>query len=154
MMARDPLKAVEAIPRQPLLDLPTPLERVSRLSDALGISLWFKRDDIAGIGAGGNKLRKLELILGEALAEGVTWLITTGGPQSNHARLTAAVAARLVLAVHYSCVARAPQRYPATSCSTTCSGPRSNCSVSALTRWQPRRWRRVPMNSGAVASGQ
>lgn len=97
MMARDPLKAVEAIPRQPLLDLPTPLERVSRLSDALGISLWFKRDDIAGIGAGGNKLRKLELILGEALAEGVTWLITTGGPQSNHARLTAAVAARLGL---------------------------------------------------------
>src|SRR5262245_59658706 len=83
------------MPRARLLSAIPPLERWDRLSDDLGISLFVKREDLGGLGAGGNKLRKLELVIGKARREGATWLLTTGGPQSNHARLTAAVAAKL-----------------------------------------------------------
>ncbi|MFO1056919.1 MAG: pyridoxal-phosphate dependent enzyme [Dongiaceae bacterium] len=91
-------EAAAARPRIALARWPTPLDRLDRLSAELGIELWIKRDDLTGIGAGGNKLRKLEFIAAEAVAAGATCLITTGGPQSNHARITAAVAARLGLA--------------------------------------------------------
>lgn len=60
-------------------------------------ALWIKRDDLTGLGAGGNKVRKPEYTCAQALAAGATTLITTGAPQSNHARLTAAAAARLGL---------------------------------------------------------
>ncbi len=79
---------------------PTPLEPAPRLAAALGLGpddLWVKRDDLAGPGGGGNKVRKLEWTVGAALAEGADTLVTTGAPQSNHARLTAAAAARLGL---------------------------------------------------------
>jgi 1-aminocyclopropane-1-carboxylate deaminase/D-cysteine desulfhydrase-like pyridoxal-dependent ACC family enzyme len=74
--------------------LPTPLDRAERLGKDLGVDLLIKRDDLTGIGLGGNKLRKLEFILAQAIGTGVDTLLTTGGAQSNHARLTAAVAAR------------------------------------------------------------
>ncbi|MET8234281.1 pyridoxal-phosphate dependent enzyme [Micromonospora sp. NPDC005298] len=77
---------------------PTPLEVAPRLAVRMGLAdLWFKRDDLAGLGAGGNKVRKLRYTCAEALAAGATTVITSGGPQSNHARLTAAAAARLGL---------------------------------------------------------
>jgi L-cysteate sulfo-lyase len=79
---------------------PTPLEKAPRLAATLGLDeLWIKRDDLSGLGAGGNKVRKLQYTCAEALAAGATTLITTGAPQSNHARLTAAAAARLGLRV-------------------------------------------------------
>ncbi|WP_336490071.1 D-cysteine desulfhydrase family protein [Methylobacterium nigriterrae] len=86
-------------PRLPLLRLPTPIEPLDgltrHLGDALnGVRLFVKRDDVAGIGGGGNKLRKLEFLLGAARAEGADTVITVGALQSNHARLTAAAAAR------------------------------------------------------------
>ncbi|MGW4821464.1 D-cysteine desulfhydrase family protein [Streptomyces sp. NPDC004227] len=77
---------------------PTPIEPLPRLAAAVGLQpddLWVKRDDLTGLGGGGNKIRKLEWTVGAALAEGATTLVTTGAPQSNHARLTAAAAARL-----------------------------------------------------------
>ncbi|MEU6063838.1 pyridoxal-phosphate dependent enzyme [Streptomyces sp. NPDC047082] len=77
---------------------PTPVEPAPRLAAALGLGpddLWIKRDDLTGLGGGGNKIRKLEWTLGAALAEGADTLVTTGAPQSNHARLTAAAGARL-----------------------------------------------------------
>ena len=77
---------------------PTPLERAPRLAVALGLGdddLWVKRDDLTGLGGGGNKVRKLEWLAGTALAQGATTLVTSGAPQSNHARLTAAAGARL-----------------------------------------------------------
>ncbi|GIF20201.1 1-aminocyclopropane-1-carboxylate deaminase [Paractinoplanes tereljensis] len=78
---------------------PTPLESAPRLAAALGLDqLWIKRDDLIGLGGGGNKARKLRFIGAEALAAGATTLITVGAPQSNHARATAAAAARLGLA--------------------------------------------------------
>ncbi|MDP3968382.1 MAG: pyridoxal-phosphate dependent enzyme [Nocardioides sp.] len=84
--------------RPQLLDTPTPLHPAPRLAEALGLrpgDLWLKRDDLGGIGAGGNKLRKLEVAIAEARAVGADTLVTTGAAQSNHARLTAAVGARL-----------------------------------------------------------
>jgi D-cysteine desulfhydrase len=73
-----------------------------RLARALGLGaddLWVKRDDLTGLGGGGNKVRKLEWTCGAALAGGATVLVTTGAAQSNHARLTAAAGARLGLDV-------------------------------------------------------
>ncbi|MER0484824.1 D-cysteine desulfhydrase family protein [Streptomyces sp. Edi2] len=88
--------------RAALATWPTPLEPAPRLARALGLGaddLWIKRDDLTGLGGGGNKVRKLEWICGAALAEGATTLVTTGAAQSNHARLTAAAGARLGLDV-------------------------------------------------------
>ncbi|MGC5287586.1 pyridoxal-phosphate dependent enzyme [Micromonospora sp. DT231] len=80
---------------------PTPLEAAPRLAARLGLAeLWFKRDDLGGLGGGGNKIRKLEYTCAQAIAAGATTLVTSGAQQSNHARLTAAAAARLGL----SCV--------------------------------------------------
>jgi D-cysteine desulfhydrase len=93
--------ALAAYPRVALLEGPTPIQKLSRLSrlpELHGCNLYVKRDDLTGLGGGGNKLRKLEFLLGEALAEGADTLVTWGGFQSNHARLTAAVAAHHGLA--------------------------------------------------------
>jgi L-cysteate sulfo-lyase len=81
---------------------PTPLEPAPRLAEALGLrpdDLWIKRDDLTGLGGGGNKVRKLEYTCGAALGGGAQVLVTTGAAQSNHARLTAAAGARLGLEV-------------------------------------------------------
>ncbi|MFF2534548.1 D-cysteine desulfhydrase family protein [Streptomyces cyaneofuscatus] len=85
-----------------LASWPTPLEAAPRLAAALGLrenDLWIKRDDLIGLGAGGNKVRKLEYTIGTALAAGADTLVTVGAPQSNHARLTAAAGAKLGLDV-------------------------------------------------------
>jgi D-cysteine desulfhydrase family pyridoxal phosphate-dependent enzyme len=80
-------------PRFPILWGETPLEPLPRFAEAIGAkSVWVKRDDLTGLAFGGNKLRKLEYLLGEAQAEGCDLVITGGSPQSNHARLTAAAA--------------------------------------------------------------
>ncbi|MEV6595720.1 pyridoxal-phosphate dependent enzyme [Actinoplanes sp. NPDC051346] len=82
----------------PLGTWPTPLEPAPRLAAALGLDeLWIKRDDLTGLGGGGNKVRKLRYLCAQALEAGATRLVTTGAAQSNHARLTAAAAARLGL---------------------------------------------------------
>jgi len=103
------LTRIAALKRRHLVSLPTPLERAPALSRTLGIELLVKRDDLTGLGAGGNKLRKLEFIVGRALEEDYDTLLTTGGIQSNHARLTAAVAAREGLACELHLRGRAPE---------------------------------------------
>jgi len=86
------------IPPIPLGTWPTPLEPALRLAVALNLDeLWIKRDDLTGLGGGGNKIRKLQYSCAQAVKAGATTLVTTGAPQSNHARLTAAAAARLGL---------------------------------------------------------
>lgn len=85
-------------PRVALARLPTPIEPLTRLSAHLGgPQLYVKRDDLTGLGLGGNKLRKLEFLLGEAQACGADTVLTVGALQSNHARQTAAACARLGL---------------------------------------------------------
>jgi 1-aminocyclopropane-1-carboxylate deaminase/D-cysteine desulfhydrase-like pyridoxal-dependent ACC family enzyme len=88
--------------RAPLATLPTPLERGPLLDGgSTGPSrLWVKRDDLTGLGGGGNKARKLEYLCGEAVASGAGALVTVGAAQSNHCRMTAAAGARLGLEVH------------------------------------------------------
>lgn len=81
------------LPRVRLAALPTPLEEVPRLTKVLdGPRILFKRDDSNGFAFGGNKARKLEFLLADAIEKGADTLVTTGGLQSNHARLTAAAA--------------------------------------------------------------
>ena len=88
-------------PRLRFAHLPTPLEPLKRLSAELGgPNIWVKRDDCTGIAGGGNKLRKLEFLMAEAVAQGADTVITQGAVQSNHARQTAAVAAWLGLDCH------------------------------------------------------
>jgi D-cysteine desulfhydrase family pyridoxal phosphate-dependent enzyme len=77
-------------PRFPLGQFPTPLEEAPALSERLGVRVLVKRDDQTGLALGGNKVRKLEFLIGDALASGADVIVTTGGSQSNHARLTAA----------------------------------------------------------------
>lgn len=89
---------LDRLPRVPLARTPTPFHEAMRLRDALGGAancprIFFKRDDLTDLALGGNKARKLEFLLGDALVAEVTAVITTGGPQSNHARMTAAAAA-------------------------------------------------------------
>jgi D-cysteine desulfhydrase family pyridoxal phosphate-dependent enzyme len=82
-------------PRFPLVTGPTPLQRASRLEKALGPQsprIYIKRDDLTGLAYGGNKARKLEYLVADALKQGATVLVTEGVTQSNHARMTAAAA--------------------------------------------------------------
>lgn len=72
----------------------TPIEYLPTMSKELGIELYIKRDDLTPFGAGGNKLRKLEYLAADAIDQGATMLLTVGGAQTNHGRLTAAVAAK------------------------------------------------------------
>jgi D-cysteine desulfhydrase family pyridoxal phosphate-dependent enzyme len=84
------------LPRYPLATLPTPLQRARNLEAALGPRcprIYLKRDDLTGLAFGGNKARKLEYLLADALANEATTLVTEGAVQSNHARITAAAAA-------------------------------------------------------------
>jgi D-cysteine desulfhydrase len=85
------------LPRARLAVLPSPLLPADRLSHELGTELWVKRDDLTGLGLGGNKARNLEYLAGQAIAEGADQLVTGGGPGSNHVQLTAAAAARVGL---------------------------------------------------------
>lgn len=85
--------ALAARPRAHLGTLPTPLHPAPRLSAATGAEIWFKRDDLTGLGLGGNKVRTLEFVIGAALDQGADTLITGGGPSSNWVML-AALAAR------------------------------------------------------------
>lgn len=88
-------------PRLQQAHLPTALEKMERLSAELGgPEIWIKRDDCTGLSSGGNKTRKLEFLMAEALEQGADLVMTQGATQSNHARQTAAFAARLGMACH------------------------------------------------------
>lgn len=85
---------IATLPRVRMAQLPTPLAPLPRFSALLeGPDIWIKRDDQTGLATGGNKARKLEFIMGEAIGAGADVVLTAGGPQSNHARMTAAAAA-------------------------------------------------------------
>jgi 1-aminocyclopropane-1-carboxylate deaminase len=91
--------ALDDFPRYPLLFGPSPVHRLDRLSEHLGgPSIWAKREDVnSGLAYGGNKTRKLEYLVPDALAQGADTLVSIGGVQSNHTRQVAAVAAKLGL---------------------------------------------------------
>lgn len=99
-------------PRRRYTPHPTPLEPLPRLSRHLGgPELWIKRDDRLGLAGGGNKTRKLEFLVADALVQGADTLVTTGAPQSNHCRLTLAAAAHEGLACRLVIEERVPNSY-------------------------------------------
>ncbi len=91
---------LRGIDRVSLAALPTPVYPLRNVSKELSQSIWIKRDDYTGVEMSGNKVRKLEFSIAEAIRQGADVLITAGGIQSNHARATAAAAARLGLKSH------------------------------------------------------
>lgn len=100
------------LPRLHFAHLPTPVQPLPRLSAQLGgPRIWIKRDDLTGLAFGGNKTRKLEFLLAEAQAHGAQTLITSGAPQSNHCRQTAAAAARLGMGCTLVLHGGPPQEY-------------------------------------------
>jgi D-cysteine desulfhydrase len=104
------LDALERVPRQQLGTYPTPLARLEYLSRELCREVFVKRDDALGPAGGGNKTRKLEYLLADAVEAGAERVVTVGGPQSNHARLTAAAARMLGLEAHLLLFGKEPIR--------------------------------------------
>lgn len=100
---------LSAFPRVALGNWPTPLDEAPRLAAALGgPPVLIKRDDVNGLGAGGNKLRKLEFLLGQAIEQGADTIITFGALQTNHGRQTAAACAKLGLRCELVLTAKVP----------------------------------------------
>ena len=89
------MKSLADFPRVKLGLFPTPIHRLDRVSSLLHTNVYIKRDDLTGVGLGGNKVRKLEFLLADAQQKGAGLVFTTGGAQSNHAMLTAAAAGKL-----------------------------------------------------------
>jgi len=106
--------------------LPTPLVRLERASKAWGADLWIKRDDLTGSVLSGNKIRKLEFEMAEALAKKCKAVITCGALQSNHARATAIAARQLGLEPHLQL--RTPDGKP------RWSGTETRCSTGSSAR--------------------
>src|SRR3954451_22977813 len=90
-----PIETLQGHPRARFALLPTPIHRLARLTERLGgPEIWIKRDDLSGLAGGGNKTRKLEFLVADALRQGADTLVTVGAVQSNHTRQTAAAAAK------------------------------------------------------------
>lgn len=106
----DSTELLARFPRAKLMNGATPIEKLERLSEQLGIELWLKRDDLTGLGFGGNKTRQLEFYFGDALAQGADTVLITGAVQSNFVRSTAAAAARLGLKAVLQLEERVPNR--------------------------------------------
>lgn len=89
------MRSLDSFPRISLGLFPTPIHKLEHISAYLGTNVYVKRDDLSGLGLGGNKIRKLEFLLADAREKGAELIFTTGGAQSNHAMLTAASAGKL-----------------------------------------------------------
>ncbi len=101
----------DKFPRTKLCHQPTPIEAMPRLSEHLGgPSLFIKRDDCTGLATGGNKTRKLEFLVGDAMRQNADMLVTQGAVQSNHVRQTAAAACKVGMKCHVLLERRVPER--------------------------------------------
>ncbi len=109
--------ALARISRVALVDAPTPIQPLKRIEEVMGsalngVKLYVKRDDLMGLGGGGNKLRKLEYLMGDAAANGCDTIIATGGIQSNFTRVTAAACARHKVACELVLARLVPETTP------------------------------------------
>lgn len=121
------------LPRSGLATLPTPLERGPELPG--GARLWVKRDDLTGLGMGGNKARKLELLCGAALAAGARSLVTVGASQSNHCRMTAAAGAVLGVDVHLVLAGDRPEQLAGNQLLSALFGAHLHFTGAAESHW-------------------
>src|SRR5262245_51904036 len=98
-------------PRIRLGEFPTPLVKLERLSQELGVELWLKRDELSGVALGGNKTRKLEFILADAISQGYRDVLTVGPVTSNHTMMTAMACNRVGLRCHCLVLGEPPAVY-------------------------------------------
>jgi L-cysteate sulfo-lyase len=98
-------------PRVRLGEFPTPLVKLERLSQELGVELWLKRDELSGVALGGNKTRKLEFILADAIRQGYQDILTVGPVTSNHTMMTAMACQRVGLRCHCLVLGEPPAVY-------------------------------------------
>lgn len=136
------MRTIGSVDREParsrLATLPTPLEPGPDLAasdPSQPIRLWIKRDDLTGLGAGGNKARKLEFLCGDALASGADTLVTVGAAQSNHCRMTAAAGAVLGLEVHLVLSGDRPDAPTGNQLLSTLFGAHLHFTGSAPSHW-------------------
>ena len=109
----DAIDALRGLKRVSLAHLPTPTEPLDRLSTLLGgPRVWVKRDDCTGLATGGNKTRKVEFLMADALAKGADTVVTVGAIQSNHARQVAAASVRLGFRCVLALLDAVPNRLP------------------------------------------
>lgn len=118
--------------RIPLAVLSTPIQKLENISRLLNTNVYIKRDDLTGIGLGGNKIRKLEFLLADAKRKGAEVVFTTGSAQSNHAMLTAACAKKLGMEPILILKKRGVTERKATSCWSWTSRPRRRTSASSI----------------------
>jgi D-cysteine desulfhydrase family pyridoxal phosphate-dependent enzyme len=140
------LSSLMSLPLVALAPHPTPIDRLTRLEAALGPGcprLFMKRDDLLSFGMGGNKVRKMQAVAAEALAAGADTLITCGGVQSNHARVTAAAGAALGLRVELV-LNGTPQTTPT-------ANARLDRLFDATIHYAPDRQARAPMMDALAA---
>ncbi|MBV1893546.1 MAG: pyridoxal-phosphate dependent enzyme [Ilumatobacteraceae bacterium] len=123
----------EHLERASLATLPTALEAGPVLEG--GVRLWIKRDDLTGLGGGGNKARKLEFLCGEALARGAKALVTVGAAQSNHCRMTAAAGAKLGIEVHLVLAGDKPERASGNQLLSTLFGAQLHFTGAGESHW-------------------
>lgn len=123
---------MQDFPRIPLAVLSTPIQKLENISRLLNTNVYIKRDDLTGIGLGGNKIRKLEFLLADAKRKGAEVVFTTGSAQSNHAMLTAACAKKLGMEPILILKKRGVTERKATSCWSWTSRPRRRTSASSI----------------------
>ena len=139
------------LPRSRLATLPTPLERGPELPGA--VRLWMKRDDLTGLGMGGNKARKLEFLCGAAVAEGARSLVTVGAQQSNHCRMTAAAGAVLGLDVHLVLAGERPDQLTGNLLLSALFGAQLHFTGADATHWGELEIARESLSDELTASG-
>jgi 1-aminocyclopropane-1-carboxylate deaminase/D-cysteine desulfhydrase-like pyridoxal-dependent ACC family enzyme len=123
----------EHLDRAPLATTPTALEQGPIIGG--GARLWIKRDDLTGLGGGGNKARKLEFLCGDALRVGAKALVTVGAGQSNHCRMTAAAGARLGMEVHLVLSGDEPDEVVGNQLLSTLFGAQLHFTGAAQSHW-------------------
>jgi 1-aminocyclopropane-1-carboxylate deaminase/D-cysteine desulfhydrase-like pyridoxal-dependent ACC family enzyme len=146
-----PLRRLASFPRSQFASLPTPLEPGPRPDG--GPRIWIKRDDLTGLGAGGNKARKLEFLCAEAQALGADSLITVGAGQSNHCRMTAAAGARLGLETHLVLSGDAPATLTGNQLLASMFGAHLHYSGAPSTHWGALEIARETLTDELVADG-
>ena len=151
MSPLDPDEVLAGVPRTRLATLPTPLERGPELPG--GARLWVKRDDLTGLGAGGNKVRKLEFLCGDAVAAGARALVTVGAAQSNHCRTTAAAGAVLGLEVHLVMSGDRPDRFEGNQLLDVLFGAQLHYAGCPESHWGELEIAREELTAGLAAEG-
>lgn len=139
------------LPRARLATLPTPVERGPALPG--GARLWIKRDDLTGLGLGGNKARKLEFLCGAAVAEGARSLVTVGASQSNHCRMTAAAGGVLGLEVHLVLSGDQPATATGNQLLSTLFGAQMHYTGAAESHWGELEIAREALSNELTAAG-